>query len=330
VPEFVVYIKRMKYKDYYKILGVAREASAEDIKKAYRRLARKYHPDVSKEAGAEEKFKEVGEAYETLKDPEKRAAYDELGSYKAGQEFRPPPEWERHFHTQFDPGTADFEDLDLADLFAGLSGIRGRSRGAGRVDIPIPGQDYEMTAQLTLEQAAQGTEVDVNLSMLEHDERGAPRRGTRSFKVRIAKGATSGQRLRVPGKGGKGLNGGRDGDLYLNIVLAPHALFRPDGHDLYLDLPLTPSEAVLGATVEVPTLSGSVNLKVPPGTQAGQKLRLARRGLPKPGGGEGDLYAIVQIAVPPSPNERERGLYTELAGASVFDPRAHFARGGAR
>lgn len=330
MPVFVVYTKHMKYKDYYKILGVAREASAEDIKKAYRRLARKYHPDVSKEAGAEEKFKEVGEAYETLKDSEKRAAYDQLGSYQAGQEFRPPPEWERQFHTQFDPGASGFEDLDLADLFAGLSGIRGHSRGAGRGDIPIPGQDYEMTAQLTLEQAAQGTEVDVNVSMLEHDERGAPRRGTRSFKVRIAKGATNGQRLRVPGKGGKGLNGGRDGDLYLNIVLAPHALFRPDGHDLYLDLPLTPSEAVLGATVEVPTLGGSVNLKVPSGTQAGQKLRLARRGLPKPGGGEGDLYAIVQIAVPPSPNERERRLYTELAGASVFDPRAHFARGGAR
>ena len=331
MPLFVVYTtKRMKYKDYYKILGVAREAGAEDIKKAYRRLAKKYHPDVSKESGAEEKFKEVGEAYETLKDPEKRAAYDQLGSYQAGEEFRPPPDWERQFHTDFDRGASGFEDLDLADLFAGLAGMRGRARGGGRVDIPIPGQDYEMTAQLTLEQAARGTEVDVNLSMLEHDERGAPRRGTRTFKVRIAKGATNGQRLRVPGKGGKGVNGGRDGDLYLNIVLAPHPLYRVDGHDLYLDLPLTPSEAVLGATVEVPTLSGPVNLKVPPGTQAGQRLRIAKRGLPEPGGGEGDLYAIVQIAVPASANDRERRLYSELAEASRFDPRAHFARGGAR
>jgi curved DNA-binding protein len=320
----------MKYKDYYEILGVERNASAEDIKKAYRKLARKYHPDVSKEAGAEEKFKEIGEAYETLKDAQKRAAYDQLGRYQAGQEFRPPPDWEQQFHTHFSGAGVDFEDLDLADLFAGLAGGRGRARGGGRVDIPIPGEDYEMRADLTLEQAAQGTEMDVGLSVLERDERGVPRRGVRNFKVRIAKGATNGQRLRVPGKGGKGMNGGRDGDLYLNIALRPHPLFRPDGHDLYLDLALTPSEAVLGATVEVPTLAGAVNLKVPPGTQAGQRLRLAKRGLPKPGGGEGDLYAIVQVVVPGSPSERERKLYSELEAATTFDPRAHFTPGGAR
>ncbi|MGQ0750735.1 MAG: DnaJ C-terminal domain-containing protein [Betaproteobacteria bacterium] len=320
----------MKYKDYYKILGVERSAGAEDIKKAYRKLARKYHPDVSKEAGAEEKFKEIGEAYETLKDAEKRAAYDRLGRYQSGQEFRPPPDWEQQFHTHFSSGGVDFEDLDLADLFAGLAGGRGRARGAGRVDIPIPGEDYEMAAELTLEQAAQGTEMDVGLSLLERDERGVPRRGTRNFKVRVAKGATHGQRLRVPGKGGKGMNGGRDGDLYLNIALTPHRLFRPDGHDLYLDLSLTPSEAVLGATVEVPTLAGAVNLKVPPGTQAGQRLRLAKRGLPKPRGGEGDLYAIVQIVVPGSPSEGERKLYRDLGAATTFNPREHFAPGGAR
>ncbi|MGQ0526103.1 MAG: DnaJ C-terminal domain-containing protein [Betaproteobacteria bacterium] len=320
----------MKYKDYYKILGLARDASAEDIKKAYRKLARKYHPDVSKETGAEEKFKEIGEAYETLKDTEKRAAYDRLGRYQSGQEFRPPPDWEQQFRTHFSGGNADFEDLDLADLFAGLAGTRGAARASGRMDIPIPGEDYELTAGLTLEQAAHGTEVDVSFSALERDARGAPRRGTRSFKVRIAKGATNGQRLRVPGKGGKGLNGGRDGDLYLNIVLKPHPFFRPDGHDLYLDLPLAPWEAVLGATVEVPTLAGAVHLKVPPGTQAGQRLRLARRGLPKPGGGEGDLYAIVQLVVPESPAERERKLYGELAAATTFNPRPHFPRGAAR
>jgi curved DNA-binding protein len=320
----------MKYKDYYQILGVERGASAEAIKKAYRRLARKYHPDVSKEAGAEDKFKEIGEAYETLKDAEKRAAYDRLGHYQSGQEFRPPPDWEQQFHTHFSGADTDFEEFDLADLFAGLAGGgRGRARGA-RVDIPVPGDDYEMTAELTLEQAAQGTEIDVALSFLERDERGAPRRGTRNFKVRIAKGATNGQRLRVPGKGGKGANGGRDGDLYLNIVLKPHRLFRPDGHDLYLDLPLTPAETVLGATVEVPTLAGAVNLKVPPGTQAGQRLRLAKRGLPKPGGGEGDLFAIVQVVVPESPSEHERNLYSELAAATTFNPRAHFAPGGTR
>jgi curved DNA-binding protein len=314
----------MKYKDYYQILGVARDASDEDIKKAYRKLARKYHPDVSKEPGAEEKFKEVGEAYETLKDAKKRAAYDQLGRYQPGQDFRPPPDWEREFHPDFGAGEVHFEDIDLSDLFSALSG-RGRGRG-GRVNIPIPGEDYEMAAELTLEQAARGTEVDVNLSVVEPDERGLPRRRARNFKVRIAKGATNGQRLRVPGKGGKGINGGRDGDLYLNIVLRPHPVFRPDGHDLYLDLPLAPWEAVLGASVEVPTLSGAVRLKVPAGTQAGQRLRLSRRGLPKPDGGDGDLYAIARIAVPDSPGQRERELYQALAGASTFNPRRRFER----
>ena len=317
----------MKYKDYYAILGVARDATADDIKKAYRKLARKYHPDVSKESGAEEKFKEIGEAYETLKDPEKRAAYDQLGRYQSGQEFRPPPDWERQFHTHFEPGDAGFDDLDLADLFAGLTG-RFRARGGG--NVRMPGEDYEMTAELTLEQAARGTELDVNLSVVERDARGVPRRGQRSFKVRIAKGATHGQRLRVPGKGGKGSNGGRDGDLYLNIILKPHPLYRPDGHDLYIDLPLAPWEAVLGATVKVPTLAGPVNLKVRPGTQAGQRLRLAGRGLPKPRGGEGDLYAIVQIAVPEAPTERERGLFNELAQVSRFNPRTHLLREAAK
>jgi curved DNA-binding protein len=311
----------MKYKDYYQIMGIARDASGDDIKKAYRKLARKFHPDVSKEPGAEERFKEIGEAYETLKDPEKRAAYDRLGSHQAGQEFRPPPDWEQQFHPHFTEGT-DFADLDLADLFAGLTrGGRARASGAA---MPIPGQDYEMTAELTLEQAARGTEVDVAISVLEQDEKGRPRRGQRTFKVRIAKGATDGQRLRVPGKGGKGRNGGRVGDLYLNIVLRPHRLFRASGHDLYLDLPLAPWEAVLGASVEVPTLTGPVRLKVPPGTPAGQRLRLGKRGLPKPDSGAGDLYAIVQIVVPESPNETERALYRQLAEASHLNPRTHF------
>jgi curved DNA-binding protein len=309
----------MKYKDYYKILGVDRNATTEEIKKAYRRLAHKYHPDVCKEPGAEEKFKEIGEAYDTLKNPEKRAAYDQLGRYQAGQEFRPPPDWEKQFHTHFWS-----EDMDLADLLAGLTGRRWRAAGGTRV--PIPGEDLETTVYLTLEEAARGTEIEVNLNVLEHDEHGHPRRVPRKFRVRIPKGATDGQRLRVPGKGGKGVNGGRDGDLYLNIVLRPHPLFRPVGHDLYLDLPLAPWEAVLGASVEVPTLHGPVRLKVPPGTQAGQHLRLARRGLPKPGGGEGDLYAIVQIVVPAAPSEHERALFRQLAETSTFNPRVHFER----
>jgi len=307
----------MKYKDYYKTMGVDRKASPEEIKKAYRKLARKYHPDVSKEPGAEEKFKEVSEAYETLHDPEKRAAYDQLGSFQPGQDFRPPPDWEKHF------GGAEFsfDGLDLGDLFASFTGRRGRdSRGA------MPGRDYEVNAQISLEEAYAGTERDLSLSVPETDARGITRKSSKTLKVRIPKGATDGQRLRLPGKGGKGLNGGRDGDLYLNISLHPHPLFRVSGHDLYLDLPLAPWEAVLGATVQVPTLAGDVRLKVPAGTSAGQQLRIADRGLPKPRQGAGDLFAIVQIVVPTQVGERERGLYQALADAASFNPRGHFHR----
>jgi curved DNA-binding protein len=315
----------MKYKDYYSVMGVDRKASDEEIKKAYRRLARKYHPDVSKEPGAEEKFKELGEAYETLKDPEKRAAYDQLGSHRPGQDFRPPPGWEK----QFGGGEFSFEDIDLGDLFAGLSAGQHRG-GRGGGNVRMPGQDFEVTAHISLEEAYRGTEVDLELAVPEYDERGFVHRERRSFKARIPKGATDGQRLRLPGKGGKGLNGGRDGDLYLNIALHPHRLFRVSGHDLFVDLPLAPWEAVLGATVQVPTLAGPVRLSVPPGTRAGQQLRLAGRGLPRPHGGEGDLFAIVQVAVPSAAGERERALYRQLADASTFNPRGHFEQEGAK
>jgi curved DNA-binding protein len=310
----------MKYKDYYGVMGVDRKATPEEIKSAYRKLARKYHPDVSKEPGAEEKFKEIGEAYETLKDPQKRAAYDQLGSHSPGQDFRPPPGWGK----QFGDGQFSFDDIDLADLFAGIAGGRRRS---GRNAGAMPGQDYEVAAPITLEDAYHGTEVELKLAIPEYDKNGFTRRVERSIKARIPKGATDGQRLRLPGKGSKGLNGGRDGDLYLNIALHPHRLFRVSGHDLYLDLPLAPWEAVLGTSVQVPTLGGSVSLKVPPGTHAGQQLRLAGRGLPKPRAGEGDLFAIVQIAVPTAASERERALLKELAETSKFNPRKHFEQG---
>ena len=308
----------MKYKDYYATLGVDKKASAEEIKKAYRKLARKYHPDVSKEKDAKEKFQDVSEAYETLKDAEKRAAYDQLGSFQPGQDFRPPPGWEH----QFSQGDFSFDDLDLADLFAGLGGAaRGfRPRGRGG---PMPGEDYEVPVRITLEQAFHGTLLDLKLQVPEYDESGRLRRVPRVVKARIPKGVTAGERLRLSGKGGKGAHGGRDGDLYLVIDIAPHRLFRVSGRDLYLDLPLAPWEAVLGATVELPTLGGTVRLKIKPGTQAGQQLRLARRGLPKPEA-EGDLYAIVQIAVPAGASEREKELYTALSQATSFDPRAHF------
>ena len=316
----------MKYKDYYEILGVKRDASADDIKKAYRKLAHQFHPDVSKDPKGEEQFKEVAEAYQTLKDPEKRAAYDNLGRHRPGEEFRPPPDW----GSQFGEGNFSFEDVDLSDLFAAFGS--GRARGAGRRggSFPIPGQDYEVTAPITVEDAFRGTELNLNLSVPDHDEQGGMRRVPLVFKARIPKGVTDGERLRLPGKGGKGFNGGANGNLYLNIVLQPHPLYRVTGHDLYLDLPLAPWEAALGASVDVPTLGGPVRLKVPPGTNTGQKLRLARRGLPMRREGEGDLFAIVQVVVPPAPGEREKTLFRELAAASHFNPRASFPTGGGK
>jgi curved DNA-binding protein len=306
----------MKYKDYYATLGVERGATDDQIKKAYRKLARKYHPDVSKEANAEEKFKEVGEAYETLKDPEKRAAYDQLGRHSTGEEFRPPPDWQE----SFGGGQFSFDDLDLADLFAGLAGRQRTSRSPG----PIPGADYEAGVRLTFDQAYAGTEIELDLVAVEYDPQGNPKRVPHRLKVRIPPGVVDGQKLRVPGKGGKGLRGGRDGDLYLDINVESHPLYRAEGLDLHMDLPLAPWEAVLGTSVEMPTPAGTVSLKVPSGTRSGQKLRLSGRGLKRPDGTTGHFYAVVQIAVPTVVDERQRELYRQLASASGFNPRAHF------
>ncbi len=310
----------MKYSDYYAALGVERGASADEIRKAYRRLAQKYHPDVSKEPGTEERFKEIAEAYQTLKDPEKRAAYDALGSRPQGEEFRPPPDWAQE-HGGSGPEKFSYDDLDFADLFSRFGGGGAGRRGGG----PLPGQDFEVPAEISLEDAFRGTTLSLSLSMPEYDATGVLRRVPHHVKARIAPGAIDGQRLRLPGKGGKGFHGGRDGDLYLDITLAPHRLYRATGHDLFLDLPLAPWEAALGATVEIPTLSGTVSLKVPPGTSAARKLRLGGRGLPKPRGGAGDLIAVAQIVVPEETGERERELYRQLALASGFNPRRHFA-----
>jgi curved DNA-binding protein len=305
----------MKYKDYYKILGVERSASEDDIKKAYRRLARKFHPDVSKEPNAKEKFQDVSEAYETLRDKEKRAAYDSLGSgFRPGQDFRPPPDW----FDRFGGGRSeDLGGIDLSELFESL-GAFGRATGFGRRGgeqrgrtMAFPGEDYEVPVRLTLEEAYRGAERSVQLD-------------GRSFTARIPRGATDGQRLRLRGKGGPGMNGGAPGDLYLQIHLEPHALFRASGHDLDLTVPLAPWEAALGAQVEIPTLEGRVTVKVPPGSKAGQKLRLAGKGLPRPGGGAGDLYAVLEIAVPADLTEREKRLFEELRATSRFDPRSRF------
>jgi curved DNA-binding protein len=320
----------LKYADYYAALGVERGASQEEIKKAYRRLAQKYHPDVSKEPGAEVRFKEIAEAYQTLKDPEKRAAYDALGSRPQGEEFRPPPEWAR----QHGGGSEQFsfEDVDFSDLFSRFgarAGARTGPFGGGNGGGGMPGQDFEVPVEIGIEDAFRGTTLSLSLSMPEYDESGNARRVPRTVKARIAPGAVDGQRLRLPGKGGKGFRGGRDGDLYLDITLKPGPLYRATGHDLYLDLPLAPSEAALGATIEVPTLAGAVSLKVPAGTSSGRKLRLAGRGLPIPRGGAGDLFAVVQVVVPAELSERERELYAELTKASPFNPRRHFGGNGA-
>jgi curved DNA-binding protein len=293
---------------------VPRDASDEAIKKAYRKLARKYHPDVSKEPNAKEKFQDVAEAYETLKDKEKRAAYDSLGSYRPGQEFRPPPDWSQRFGQQ---GFGDFGDVDLSDLFSALGGGFGRSagrrRGFRQGSVPIPGEDYEVTVRLALEEAFSGTEREFRI-------------GEQTVRARIPRGATDGERLRLRGKGGPGMNGGPPGDLYLVISLVPHPLYKVNGRDLDLEVPVAPWEAALGAQIEVPTLEGQVKMKLPAGSKSGQKLRLAGKGLPRPGGGAGDLYAVVMIVVPGTLAERERQLYEQLRDASRSDPRSHLRR----
>lgn len=297
----------MKYKDYYADLGVPVDADLQQIKKAYRKLARLHHPDVSKAADAETRFKEAAEAYATLKDPDKRAAYDELGRRPAGEEFSAPPQW-RHDHASEASG---FESAELADLLAALG--RRHAGGSARGPVPRHGRDYETTVRISLEDAHQGTTVNIDLNGNE---------GVKTLQVTIPPGVTEGQKLRLRGKGGKGQLGGTDGDIYLHITVAPHAVFRSEGHDLHFDLALAPWEAALGKDVEVPTLEGPVLLAVPAGTGSGRKLRLRERGLANSRGGRGHLYATVRIDVPATLTERERGLFEQLAQSSGFNPRA--------
>jgi curved DNA-binding protein len=300
----------MKFKDYYESLGIERGASEDEIKKAYRRLARQYHPDISKEEGAEARFKEISEAYQTLSDPEKRQAYDDLGRHRAGEEFRPPAEWDTRFW-QGQP----HQEVDLSDLFEQMGFRSSQRRGQpGGVDFPIRGHDVEAVAQLSLDEVCHGTQVTLE-------------RPGGNVRIRVPKGVVDGERLRIPGRGGPGSGGGPDGDVYLHIELLPHRLFRPVGHDLYLELPLTPWEAVLGGQIEIPTLDGRVQVTVKPGSQAGQKLRLAGKGLPRRGEGAGDLYGVLQIVVPKEISEREQELYRELATVSSFQPRSQFTGG---
>ncbi len=318
----------MKFKDYYAALEVERSATGEEIKKAYRKLARKYHPDVAKEEGAEERFKEISEAYQTLSDPEKRQAYDDLGRHGPGEEFHPSPEWD----SRFSRGGGSQQEVDLADLFeqmgfgaGGFGGFGGGTGGARRpgADFPIRGQDVEVATELTLEQAARGTEVSFSLSVPVLGADGRVEKQSRSGRIRVPRGVVEGERLRVPGKGGDGIAGGAPGDLYLEVRLAPHPRFRAVGHDLYLELPIAPWEAALGAEISVPSLDGPVTVSLKPGMRSGQKLRLAGKGLPQRRDGAGDLYGVIQIVLPEKIGEREQALYRDLAEASAFRPRLH-------
>jgi len=318
----------MKFKDYYAVLEVERDASSEEIKKAYRRLARRYHPDVAKEAGAEDAFKAIGEAYQTLSDPEKRQAYDDLGRHQSGEEFKPPQDWESRFWrggNQPASQQGSPQEVDLADLFEQM-GFSGAGRSSRQpVDVPIRGQDLEVATELSLEQAAQGSEVSFTLQVPAWLADGRGVREPRSGTIRVPSGVIEGERLRVPGRGGAGMGGGPAGDLYLEIRLKPHPHFRPVGHDLYLELPIAPWEAALGAELDLPTLDGTARVTVRPGMRNGQKLRLAGKGLPRRKQGAGDLYGVIQIVMPDQLSDRERQLYRDLAEASAFNPRPHFA-----
>jgi curved DNA-binding protein len=315
----------MEFKDYYEVMGVARDASADDIKRAYRRLARKYHPDVSKESDAEQRFKEVGEAYEVLRDPEKRAAYDQLGSnWKEGQNFRPPPDWEFEA-TQGEPDAAAFSDF-FETLFGargaggGAGGGRGGGFGGGRANFRSKGFDRQAQVEITLEEAFAGTSRSLALEQIERDASGRPVRKTRQLNVKIPAGVTEGQQIRLAGQGEPGVGGGPAGDLFLQVEISPHRLYRLDGKDVSLELPVTPWEAALGETVRVPTLSGRVDLRIPKGSQSGAQLRLKGRGLP--GSPPGDQHVRLRIVTPPAKNEADEALYRKMAETMTMNPRA--------
>jgi len=300
----------VEYKDYYQIMGVGRDAPADDIKRAYRKLARKYHPDVSKEKDAEARFKEVGEAYEVLRDPEKRAAYDALGARKPGEEFRPPPDW------QFDHGGTETDAGAHSDFFEQLFGGLGRGR---RGSFRSRGLDTAGQVEVTLEEAFRGTERRLSLQRVAVDERGRAQPTTQQLTVRIPAGVVDGQRIRVQSQGEPGMGGGPPGDLFLEVRLLPHRWFRPEGRDIRLDLPVTPWEAALGETVRVPTLGGRVDLKLPKGSQTDGQLRLRGRGLP--GNPPGDQLVVLKIMAPPAQTPADEALYKEMAAKLRMSPR---------
>ena len=299
----------MKYKDYYAALGVTKDADLDQIKKAYRKLARTHHPDLSKQAGAEEKFKDIAEAYNTLKNPEKREAYDALGRASTQGDFTPPPTWQ----DQYQDAPSSFDQMDLSDL---LNSIHRHSAHAHYSRQATPGEDNQKSVSITLLEALKGTSV--RLTVMENGH-------AKELETKIPAGVNTGKKMRLKGLGGKGLNGGENGDLFLHIQLQVHPVFKPIGQDLYFNLALSPWEAILGADIEVPTLESPLVLSVPALTRNAQKLRLKGRGLGDLKGSRGDLYAVVHIESPTHVSAQEIELYEQLAKISKFSPRDSIA-----
>jgi curved DNA-binding protein len=309
---------KMKYKDYYKLMGLQRTATEAEIKTAHRKLARKYHPDLNKDAKAESQFKEIGEAYQVLKDPEKRAAYDRLGTgLKDGDEFRSPPD----FNEGFEYAGAGSEQ-DTNDFFEGLFGDRHRRSQTHARARDWPGEDHHAKVSIPLKDAYTGAQRTFTLQMPSMDAQGRVTYKSRTLDVSIPKGILDGQRLRLAGQGAAGIGQGRAGDLYLEIAFEQQSRFRVEGRDVTLDLPVAPWEAALGAEVVVPTPDGSVTMTVPAGSAAGKRLRLKGRGIP--GKPPGDLYVTLAIALPIADTDAKKAAYEALRQAFKFDPRAHF------
>jgi curved DNA-binding protein len=310
----------MEYKDYYKLIGVARDATPDEIKRAYRQLARKYHPDVSKEKNAEARFKELGEAYEVLKDPEKRAAYDRLGSHwQAGQDFTPHPDANAGFEFSSGSPNRAGNPENFSDFFESLfgRGFTGRTRNPTYAQ----GDDRHAKILIDLEDSYRGANRPITLQVAEADENGRQVIGEHKINVKIPKGIGPGQQIRLAGQGGPGMGHSRPGDLYLEVQFRSHPYYRVEKHDVYLEVPITPWEAILGATVKVPTPNGTVELQIPAGSTGGNKLRLKGRGLP--GSSPGDFYVVLQIALPPADNNAAKEFYRNMSKQfPAFNPRA--------
>lgn len=315
----------MEYKDYYKILGVEKSATQDEIKRAFRVLARKYHPDLNKEEGAEERFKEISESNEVLSDPEKRAVYDQLGtSYRPGQEFQPPPDWDAGFEFSGGDGAGAQGFSDFFESLFGRGFQQQQRGGSGRTQFRAKGQDHHAKVLIDLEDALHGARRTIGLKLPELTGDGHLAIRERKLEVTIPEGVREGQHIRLKGQGAPGLGGGEAGDLYLEIAIRPHPVYGIEGPDLYLDLPVTPWEAALGAKIKVPTPGGVVDLNIPKDSQQGRKLRLKGRGLP--GKSPGDLYVTLQIAQPPVDSAVAKKLYEQMAKDLNFDPREKLMR----